>query len=68
MLHRDKDIVTGAYPKSLLQLASVHGVAMEKNRRSFELAKFVASHALNIKRDLTKTKEIPISKRINSCA
>ena len=43
MLHRDKDIVTGAYPKKSINWPAVHGVAMEKNPEDpFELAKFAS--------------------------
>ena len=63
MLHRDKDIVTGAYPKKSINWPAVHGVAMkQKPEDPFELAKFQASYALNIKRDHMKTKEIPLVK------
>ena len=61
LLHRDKDIVTGAYPKKSINWPAVHGVAMEqKPEDPLELAKFQASYVLNIKRDHMETHEIPL--------
>ena len=41
MLHRDKDIVTGAYPKKTINWPAIHGVATDKKPHDpFELAKF----------------------------
>ena len=43
LLHRDKDIVTGAYPKKSINWPAVHGVAVEqKPDDPLELAKFQA--------------------------
>jgi hypothetical protein len=63
LLHRDKDIVTGAYPKKSINWPAVHGVATDqKPTDPFELAKFQASYVLNIKREHSDTKEIPLVK------
>ena len=63
LLHRDKDIVTGAYPKKTINWPAVQGVAMDqKPTDPFELAKFQASYVLNIKREHTDSKEIPLVK------
>tara|TARA_B100000989_G_scaffold286079_1_gene254387 strand:- start:1269 stop:2129 length:861 start_codon:yes stop_codon:yes gene_type:complete len=63
MLHRDKDIVTGAYPKKTINWPAIHGVAMDqKPSDPLELAKFQASYALNIKRDHMDSQEIPLVK------
>ena len=63
MLHRNKDIVTGAYPKKSINWPAVHGVATEqKPTDPFELAKFQASYVLNIKRTHMDSQEIPLIK------
>lgn len=63
MLHRDKDIVTGAYPKKTINWPAIHGVATDKKPDDpFELAKFQASYALNIKREHMDSQEIPLVK------
>ena len=61
LLHRNKDIVTGAYPKKSINWPAVHGIAMEqKPKDPLELAKFQASYVLNIKRDHMESHEIPL--------
>ena len=63
LLHRNKDIVTGAYPKKSINWPAVHGVALEqKPSDPLELAKFQASYVLNIKREHTDSQEIPLVK------
>ena len=61
LLHRNKDIVTGAYPKKSINWQAVHGVAIDqKPTDPLELAKFQASYVLNIKRNHMETQEIPL--------
>ena len=45
MLHRDKDIVTGAYPKKSINWPAIHGVAIDKKPDDpSELAKLSLIH------------------------
>lgn len=61
LLHRDKEIVTGAYPKKSINWQAINGVAQNKKpENSNELAKFQASYVLNIKQDQLKENKIPL--------
>jgi len=63
LLHRDKEIVTGAYPKKSINWQSINSIAQSKQpENAFELAKFQASYVLNIKRDHNKEGKIPLVK------
>jgi len=61
LLHRDKEVVTGAYPKKSINWKAINGVAQNKKpENAFELAKFQASYVLNIKQDQLKENKIPL--------
>ena len=55
LLHRNKDIVTGAYPK-VNHIAAVHGVALEQKPSILRTSKVPSIYVLNIKREHTDSR------------
>ena len=61
MMHRDKEVVTGAYPKKSINWPSIHQVASTLDKdKSFDLAKHQAQYVINIKKQHRESEEIPI--------
>jgi hypothetical protein len=61
LLHRDKEVVTGAYPKKSINWPGVHQMASTyDSENAWNLAKHQAQYVINIKREHRDQEEIPI--------
>ena len=60
-MHRDKEVVTGAYPKKSINWPGVHQMASTySSDDAWNLAKHQAQYVINIKREHRDQEEIPI--------
>lgn len=61
LMHRDKEVVTGAYPKKSINWPGVHQMASTySSDDAWNLAKHQAQYVINIKREHRDQEEIPI--------
>tara|TARA_B100000700_G_C14888974_1_gene781776 strand:- start:59 stop:994 length:936 start_codon:yes stop_codon:yes gene_type:complete len=61
LLHRDKEVVTGAYPKKSINWPAIHQMAgTYEADKSWDLAKHQAQYVINVKKQHREQEEIPI--------
>ena len=61
MMHRNKEVVTGAYPKKSINWPAIHQMAgTTSSEKAFDLAKHQAQYVINVKKQHRDQEEIPI--------
>ena len=61
LLHRDKEVVTGAYPKKSINWPAIHQMAgTYEADKCWDLAKHQAQYVINVKKQHREQEEIPI--------